>query len=273
MKNLPREHSTLTSFPWFQSPSQALGLAINARHLRYHYQLWNDLQPKTLRGLFTTLVYVTPQLGFSLTPHIKLDRVVNCWAALSRAACPAQLFPAAYLYPDARLQGLERVPAPIFADLLPNLGSSFPAMDAQSSPWGVFVRLDGPDCYYGYPFSRVRNPLEDVSLRHAITGSMTLPNGRLTRARVSESFVFATLDPKLKEALKMERMAFHDAYCLDRGIITHDGLPFLAERRVLYIIAVQYIKEIRELSGGFNFLFFCLVRFTFVKPPSLEWDR
>jgi hypothetical protein len=68
MKELPREHSTLMHSPWFQSPSQAMGLGLNARHLRYHYQLWNELRPKTLRGVFTTLVYVTPQVGFSLTP-------------------------------------------------------------------------------------------------------------------------------------------------------------------------------------------------------------
>ena len=31
MKDLSREHSTLAHSPWFQSPSQALGLGINAR--------------------------------------------------------------------------------------------------------------------------------------------------------------------------------------------------------------------------------------------------
>jgi hypothetical protein len=72
-KTLPPDHSTLVRSPWFQSPSQAAGFGLNARHLRYHHQLWNDLRPKTLRGMHTTLVYVTPQLGFSLTPHIRLD--------------------------------------------------------------------------------------------------------------------------------------------------------------------------------------------------------
>jgi hypothetical protein len=52
--------------------------------LRYHHQLWNELRPKTLRGVHTTLVYVTPQLGFSLTPHIRLDKAFNYFAALSR---------------------------------------------------------------------------------------------------------------------------------------------------------------------------------------------
>ena len=227
LKALPREHSALMHSPWFQSPSQALGLGINARHLRYHYQLWQDLRPKTLRGVFTTLVYVTPQLGFALTPHIKLDRVFRYFAALSRAACPAQLFPAAYLYPDAKLQGLEKVPAAMFADVLPTLGSSFALMDEGNSPWDVVVRLNGPDCYYGYPFSRVPNPMEDSKLSNAITGSMALPNGQPVMARRSESFCYATLDPKLREALKMDRDAFHAAYCLDRGVVTHDGLPFM----------------------------------------------
>ena len=76
-KTLPPEHSTLVRSPWFQSPSQASGIGLNARHLRYHHQLWNELRPKTLRGVHTTLVYVTPPLGFSLTPHIRLDKAFN----------------------------------------------------------------------------------------------------------------------------------------------------------------------------------------------------
>jgi hypothetical protein len=58
--------------PQLQSPSQATGVGINAKHLRYHHQLWNELRPKTLRGVHTTLAYVTPQLGYSLTSHIRL---------------------------------------------------------------------------------------------------------------------------------------------------------------------------------------------------------
>ena len=71
--------------------------------MRYHYQLWQDLRPKTLCGVHTTLVYVTPQLGFSLGPHIRLDKAFNYFAAISRWAGPVQLFPANYLYPDAQL--------------------------------------------------------------------------------------------------------------------------------------------------------------------------
>jgi hypothetical protein len=148
MKELPKEYP-LKDSPWFTSPSQATGLGINARHLRYHYDLWQQLRPKTLRGVFTTLVYVTPQLGFALTPHIKLDKTFRFFGALSRMAGPAQLFPAAYLFPDSKLQGMERVPAAMFADILPHLGSSFPVMDESPNPWDVVVRLHGPDCYYG----------------------------------------------------------------------------------------------------------------------------
>jgi hypothetical protein len=177
--------------------------------------------------MFTTLVYVTPQIGFSLTPHIKLDRVFRYFGALSRMAGPVQLFPAGYLYPDSRIQGIERVPAAMFADVLPNLGSSFPLMDESTNPWDVVVRLHGPDCYYGYPFSQVSNPVEDITVANAITGSMALPNGQPVRARSSESRCYATLDAKLKNVLKMDRDAFNSAYCLDRGVITHDGLPFM----------------------------------------------
>jgi hypothetical protein len=42
---------------------------INARHLRYHYQLWNDLRPKT-RARSILRWFTHPQLGYSLTPHI-----------------------------------------------------------------------------------------------------------------------------------------------------------------------------------------------------------
>ena len=227
LRELPIKAASLNQSPWFQTPSQAVGLGINARHLRYHYQLWQDLQPKTLRGVFTTLVYVTPQLGFSLTPHIQLNQMFNTFGALARAAGPAQLFPASYLYPDARLQGLERVPAAMFCDVLPNLGSCIQAMDNTPNPWGMMVRLNGPDCHYGCPFSRLTDPMEDVRLRNAVTGSMILPNGQSVRARSSESFVYATLDAKLKNALKMERSDFLAAYCLDRGVVTHDGLPFM----------------------------------------------
>lgn len=51
------------------------------------------------------------------------------FAQLSRCAGTVQLFPAKYLYPDANRHGGKQVPAPIFADILPNLGSCYPLMD------------------------------------------------------------------------------------------------------------------------------------------------
>ncbi|ODU25330.1 MAG: hypothetical protein ABS95_00220 [Verrucomicrobia bacterium SCN 57-15] len=226
-KDLPAEHKTLVRSPWFQSPSQASSVAINARHLRYHHDLWNELQPKTLRGVHATMVYVTPQLGFSLTPHIKMDKAFHYFAALSRWAGPAQLFPAAYLYPDSKLGQMQRTPAPIFADLLPCVGgSSFPVMDCTPDPWGKLARFEGPDYYYGYPFHAVSNSAEDVTLQERILGSTILPNGQLTRAIHSESYVYATLDAELNRALKLDREAFMENYCLARGVVTHDGLPF-----------------------------------------------
>jgi hypothetical protein len=227
LKELPQEHRSLMRSPWLQSPSQALHMGINARHLRYHYDLWHDLRPKTLRGVFTSLVCVTPQLSLRLAPHIDLRQTFMVFAALARASGPAQLFPACYLYPDARLSGLERMPAAIFADILPNLGSSIPLMEEETNYWGTLVRLDVPDCHYGFPFRRADSSFEDMHFTDAIRGSMTLPDGTAARARHSESYVHATHDPKLRAALKMSRDAFAYAYCLDRGVITHDGLPFL----------------------------------------------
>ena len=226
LRGLPAEHALLMRSPWLQSPSQALGLGINARHLRYHHELWQELQPKTLRGVLTSLVFVTPQLSLSLAPHIDLSGIFMVYAALARASGLCRLFPASYLCPDARLGGLETMPAAMLADILPNLGSGIPAMDGSSNYWGTAIRLDGPDCHYGIPLSRVANQLEDTALTNAIQGSMNLPDGRPVRARRSESYVYATLDPKLKAALKMDRDNFASAYCLDRGVITHDGLPY-----------------------------------------------
>ena len=214
-KTLPPEHSTLVHSPWFQSPSQATGIGINARHLRYHHQLWNELRPKTLRGVHTTLVYVTPQLGYSLTPHIRLDKAFNYFAALSRWAGPVQLFPANYLYPDAQLGPWQRAPAPIFADLLPYVGgSNFPLIDGTPDPWGKIARFEGPDYFYGYPFNAIANPVADATFQQRILGSTILPNGQLTQARSSETCAYATLDPELNRVLKLDREAFQEVYCL-----------------------------------------------------------
>jgi hypothetical protein len=69
-----------------------------------------------------------------------------------------------------------------------------------------------------------KSNLEDTALTNFIRRSMDLPDGQLVRARHSESYVHATLDPKLKATLKMDQDGF--AFCLDRGVITLDGLPY-----------------------------------------------
>jgi ribonuclease HI len=100
-------------------------------------------------------------------------------------------------------------------------------MEGETNRWGTLIRLEGPDCHYGFPFRRVTNDFKDTLLTNAIQGSMCLPDGTHVRARRSESYVYATQDPRLRAALKMDQDAFANAYCLARGVITHDGLPFL----------------------------------------------
>jgi len=227
MHRLPLEFAALKNSPWFDSPSQATGIGINARHLRYHHSLWDELKPKTLRGLHTTLVFVSPQIGFSLEPHIKLDKAFCYLAAQARAYMPAQLFPARYLFPDARLGHLADWPAPIFADILPSTGGvSYPLMDCTPDPEGVIARFENNDKYYGYPFSRMETSQKDATLSGIVPGTMLLPNGRRVAARTSESYVYATLDQRLKEDLKRDRDEFAASHCLTRGAVTHDGLPF-----------------------------------------------
>jgi hypothetical protein len=227
MAMLPPQFASLKNSPWFDSPSQATGIGINARHLRYHHNLWQELKPKTLRGLHTTLVFVTPQIGFSLEPHIKLDKAFCYFAALARAYGPAQLFPASYLYPDAQLGLYRNAPAPIFADLLPTTGGvSYPVMDCTPDPWGVIARFDGSDKYYGYPFNQMATSQKDFTITGFVPGTMFLPNGKRVEAHHSESYVYATLDPKLKSELKQDRDTFASTHGLTRGVITHDGLPF-----------------------------------------------
>lgn len=227
MKLLPAQYASLKKSPWFNSPSQAVGQGINARHLRYHHDLWHELKPKTLRGVHTTLVFVSPQIGFSLEPHIKLDKAFCYLAALARAYGPAQLFPARYLYPDANLGSLADLPAPIFADLLPETGGlSFPVADCTPDPRGTLCRFESSDRCYGYPFNLNLNPQTDTTLRNHESGSMNLPNGQRVHARQSESQVYALLDSKLRQELKWDRDEFAAKTCLSRGTITYDGLPF-----------------------------------------------
>ena len=122
MAAIPQEHASLIRGPWFQSPSQAAWLGINARHLRCHYQLWQEIRPKVLQGLHTTLILGLPQIGFALTPHIQMEKTFLFLGSLGRGLCPVQLFPARYIYPDAQLGEFADTPAPIFADILPLTG-------------------------------------------------------------------------------------------------------------------------------------------------------
>ena len=198
MAKLSSAQSKLIGSPWFQSPSQAAGMALNARHLRYHYDLWQDIKPQVLRGLHTTLVYVTPQIGFALTPHIQLQRAFRYLASLSRFCGPAQLFPAKYIYPVANLGGLADMPAPIFADILPATGGvSFPVIECTPDPWGVLAYFDRNESYYGFPFSHMTDSDTDVTLHDIEEGAMLLPTGERVRARESESYLYATMDPSL----------------------------------------------------------------------------
>ena len=227
MKKLPPEYASHKASPFFDSPSQATDIGINARHLRYHHDLWRELKPKTLRGVHTTLVFVSPQIGFCLEPHIKLDKAFCYLAAFGRAYGPAQLFPARYLYPEANLGSLADLPAPIFSDLLPETcGLSFPVTDCTPDPRGTLCRFDVSDRSYGYPFSLNLNPQTDTTLRNHESGNMRLPNGQLVHARQSESYIYSLLDSKLRAELKWDRDEFAARTGLSRGTVTHDGLPF-----------------------------------------------
>ena len=228
MHMLPKEHASLMRSPWFQTKAPAAGLNINSRNLRYQHQLWENLKPKTLQGVFTTLVISLPQIGYALTPHIQLDKAFMFFGSMARALGPVQLFPAKFLYPDANLGDLAEVPAPIFSDILPTTGGfSYPVMEHEPDPWRVLAHYDRTDRYYGYPFSRMLNSSEDATLVNLENGNMLLPNGSKVKARSSQSYVYATLDPHLNEALKYNSEMFEACACMKRGTVTHDGLPFM----------------------------------------------
>jgi len=227
MVPLPPEHASLIKVPWLQSPSQATGLGLNARHLRYHHQLWQDIKPKALQGVNTTLILGLPQIGFSLAPHIQLEKVFLFLGSLARGLGPVQLFPARYLYPDAQLGELADAPAPIFADILPLTGGfAYPTVDCEPDPWRVLARYGNGDRFYGYPFRQATDSVEDFTLQGYENGTMLLPDGQRVAARQSESYVYATLDPKLKGEMMLDRDGFEEATCLLRGAATHDGLPY-----------------------------------------------
>jgi hypothetical protein len=178
MMAIPPEHASLTKVPWFQSASQSAWLGMNARHVRYHYQLWQDLKPQVLQGVVTTLILGLPQIGFALTPHIQLEKSFLFLASLARGLCPVQLFPAKYLYPQTKLGELGDAPAPIFADILPATGGfAYPTVDCEPDPWRVLARFGNGDRFYGYPFRNVNDSSDDFSLQDHERGAMLLPNG------------------------------------------------------------------------------------------------
>lgn len=253
MAALSAEHRQFLQYPWFQSQAQGQGMALNAKHLRYHYELWQDLRPQVLRGLHTTLVFVTPQIGFSLTPHIQLRKMFWYFSALSRFAGPAQLFPARYIYPGANLGSLGDAPAPIFSDILPCTGGAdFPVLDLTPCPWGVLAHFDQTDRHYGYPFSKAANSEEDFTVFDWEPGAMLLPDGRRVVARKSESYVYATLDEKLRDEVRRDRDGFEQIRCLVRGTITHDGLPFqlpVEMRCMVYAVVLTHWEMSLDKPG------------------------
>lgn len=227
LAKLPPQFTALEKLPWFKAPRQTGFDGTDVIRLRDHTELWHSLRPRVLRGMHTTLVYVTPQLGYSLTPHIKLDQAFCFLASLARSRMPAQLFPAKYLYPDGHLGALSEAPAPIFTDMLPATGGlSFPVMDCTPDHNGTLCRYEVSDRYYGYPFSLGFNKRHDVTLRNCELGHMQLADGRLVHARRSENYIYELLDLKLREELKLDSDAFAARTCLRRGTVTYDGLPF-----------------------------------------------
>lgn len=227
MKELPGEYRSLGRLPWFERATPAGWLGINARHLRYNWELWNEIKPKRLQGVFTTLILGLPQIAFAFTPHIQLEKSFLFLGAIARGLGPAQLFPTRYLYPEARLGGLAPSPAPIFADVLPATGGfAYPVVDCEPDPWRVLARFGNIDRYYGYPFRQAGDGGADFTLQNHEHGAMLLPNGQRVSARVSESRLLATLDPELNQSLLLDRDAFAAAQGLLRGNVTHDGLPF-----------------------------------------------
>lgn len=225
MRPLPAEHKNFSRLPWFQYDTPVRWVGINARHARYNYQLWQELKPKVLRGVHTTLVLAMPQIGYALAPHIQLEKSFLYHGALARGLCAAQLFPARYLFPDAHLGELSTAPAPIFADLLPSTcGYAWPCVEREPDPWRILTRYDISDRYFGYPFGRTDGS-KDVRLSNVEPGSMLLPDGSRVTAQHSESIAYATLDPVFHHEIKLGADAFEAATGLLRGTVTHDGLP------------------------------------------------
>ncbi len=249
LHKLPAGFSSLGRLPWFQCASPAGWLGISARHFRYNWSLWQELRPKRLQGVFTTLILGMPQIAFAFTPHIQLEKAFLFFGSLARGLSPVQLFPARYLYPDANLGELAAAPAPIFADILPTTGGfAYPVVDCEPDPWRVLARLGNYDRYYGYPFHAAADPMRDFILHHHERGFMLLPSGKRVMARQSESRVLATLDPNLNQDLLLDRDAFSAKRALLRGTVAHDGLPFNfpveAQAMILAVVLTHWSMEL-----------------------------
>jgi hypothetical protein len=248
LRTIPEKHKYFSPLPWFQCASPAKWLGINARHIRYNYDLWQQFQPKVLRGVHTTLVLGMPQIGYALTPHIQLEKNFLYFGSLARGLCATQLFPARYLFPEVNLGELADAPAPIFADLLPSTcGYAWPCVEREPNPWRVLTRYDSTDRFYGYPF-QLSDAHKDTLLQGSDPGAMLLSNGVKVHARHSESLAYATLDPHLHRDLKLNADEFEAKNGLLRGTVTHDGLPFQLpvqmQCMVLAVIVSQWEMEL-----------------------------
>jgi hypothetical protein len=256
MHPLPREYASLKSVPWFQHASPAGWLGINARHLRYHHELFRDINPHVLQGVQTTLVLAMPQLGFCLTPHIQTEKAFLFFASLARGLCAVQLFPGKFIYPGANLGELADMPTPMLPDILPATGGfAYPTVESEPDPWRVLAHYHRTDRYYGYPFGRVVDANNDFAMNDYERGAMLLPDGCRASARHGQSYVYARRDPELNRELQLSRQEFAQRFCLLRGAVTHDGLPFnlpVAMQPMVYAIVLTHWTLLLDEPGNLD---------------------
>jgi len=134
---LPREAATLQDLPWFESSAQSTGLGINARHVRYHHSLWQELKPKVLQGVHTTLVLPCRRSGSPLRPTSNLRKCfcssVRWPEAWARSSCSRRV---TFIQTPTWRAG--QYAGPIFADILPTTGGfAYPCVDCEPDPWRV----------------------------------------------------------------------------------------------------------------------------------------
>ena len=169
---------------------------------------------------------------------------------------PSPALSRAVHYPDANLGEFANTPAPIFADILPLTGgSAYPVVDCEPDPWRMLARFGNGDRFYGYPFRQAKDSVEDFTLQDYANGAMLLPNGKKVTARASESYVYATLDPKLKDDLMMARQEFESANCLLRAARHPRWIAFSAARGVqplVYGIMLTHWRMELDKPGDLN---------------------